>query len=252
MKRAVLVFGILLLAAPARGAPLVVDLSNHLVAITTGFAGAEVLLFGAVDQPGDVVVVVRGPARPITMYRKSRIAGIWVNTAAMTFEKHSSDTGNPPSFYAIASSRPLDEVAPHRVLSRNGMILEELDELELPSAKASKNVEAEWRAALIRNQERIGLYQTEVKRIGFLGERLFRTRLTLPANVPTGIYLVKTVLFVDGAEVSAQTTPLFVSKIGVEAEIFDFAHQQSAWYGVIAILVALVAGWLAHVAFRKA
>lgn len=252
MSRVVLLFAILLWAAPSRAAPLVVDLSNHLVAITTGFAGAEVLLFGAVDQPGDVVVVVRGPARPITMYRKSRIAGIWVNTASMTFEKNPPKNEDPPSFYAIASSRPLEEIAPRSVLSRNGMILEDLDELKPPVAKASENVAAEWRAALIRNQERIGLYQTEVKRVGFLGDRLFRTRLTLPANVPTGVYRVETVLFVDGEEISAQTTPLFVSKIGIEAEIFDFAHQQSAWYGVIAILVALVAGWLAHVAFRKA
>lgn len=252
MSRAILVFAVLLCAAPARAAPLVVDLSNHLVAITAGFAGAEVLLFGAVDQPGDVVVVVRGPARPVTMYRKTRIAGIWVNTAHMTFEKHPPKNGDPPSFYAIASSRPLDEIAPRRVLSRNGMILQELDELRLPDAKASDNVEAEWRAALIRNQEQAGLYQTEVKRVGFLGDRLFRTRLILPANVPTGIYRVEVVLFVDGAVIGAQTTPLFVSKIGVEAEIFDFAHQQSAWYGVIAILVALMAGWLAHVAFRKA
>ena len=57
---------------------------------------------------------------------------------------------------------------------------------------------------------------------------------------------------VDGQLVKASTTPLTVSKIGAEAEIFDFAHQWSALYGVIAILIALMAGWLAHIAFRRA
>lgn len=245
MSRFAVILAVMICAGPARAAPLVVDLSEHLVAIDTGFAGAKVLLFGAIEEPGDVVMIVRGPAQPITMRRKSRILGIWVNTNSMTFDQ-------APSFYAVASSRPLDEIASPTVQRRNGMVLDELRELELPRAKASENVAEVWRAALIRNQARLGLYQTEVARIGFLGESLFRTRLTLPANVPTGAYRVEIFLLVDGRVVSAQTTPLIVSKVGIEAEIFDYAHDQSAIYGVVAILVALMAGWLAHVAFRKA
>ena len=87
MSRLLFVLVIAFCAGPASAAPPVVDLDDHLVAITTGFSGTEVLLFGTVDEPGDVVVVVRGPTRPIRMFRKSRIAGIWVNTASMTFER---------------------------------------------------------------------------------------------------------------------------------------------------------------------
>ena len=76
--------------------------------------------------------------------------------------------------------------------------------------------------------------------------------MEFPANVPTGTYKVEVYLLRDGRVVSAQTTPLIVGKIGLEADIFDFAHNYAALYGVIAILVALVAGWLAHVAFRRA
>ena len=99
MSRLTLMLVAMLLATPAQAAPLVADLSKHLVAITAGFSGAEVLLFGAVDEPGDVVVIVRGPLRSVTMHRKSRVLGVWANTAKMTFEE-------VPSFYAIASSRP--------------------------------------------------------------------------------------------------------------------------------------------------
>ena len=45
--------------------------------------------------------------------------------------------------------------------------------------------------------------------------------------------------------------PLFVSKIGVEAFVFDLARQHAVYYGLIAIAIALMAGWLAHLAFRK-
>ncbi len=233
----------LLLAGPARAEPLVADLSVHRVAITTGFAGAKVLLFGAVEEPGDVVVIVKGPAERLSMHRKSRIGGIWINTATMTFEE-------VPSFYAIASSRPLEEIVSESVLARNEMGVERL-KLKLPRAKASPNLAQEWRQALIRNKQRDNLYITGAEKVVFLGERLFRTELTFPDNVPTGTYLVTVYLIKDRKVERAQTTPLKVEKSGVEADIFDFAHQQSALYGIIAIFVALMAGWLAHVIFRK-
>lgn len=240
-----LAFALLLPASPARaqGSPLVVDLSDHLVAITTGFAGTAVLLFGAIDEPGDVIVVVRGPGEAAVVHRKSRIAGIWVNTAKMTFE-------DVPSFYAVAASRPVEEIAGEAVLARNEIGVRHL--VALPRAKASANIAEEWIEALIRNKTRENLYAAEVGKVTFLGNQLFRTRVSFPANVPTGTYQVRAYLLREGAVVSAQTSPLTVGKIGAEAEIFDFAHQRSALYGIIAILIALVAGWLAHVAFRKA
>ncbi len=235
------------LLAPA-GAPkantLVADLSDHLVAISTGFAGTDVLLFGATEGKGDVVVIVRGPDRAVAVHRKSRVLGVWVNTAQMTFDR-------APSFYAVASSRPLAQIAAQTVLAREEMGIQYL-RLDLPRAKASPNVAAEWRAGLIRNHQRDGLYRTEVGRVIFLGNRLFRAEFELPANVPTGEYKVKVVLLQNGRVVKAQTTPLTVEKIGAAAEIYDFAYQHSALYGMIAILVALMAGWAAHLAFRKA
>ncbi len=228
----------------ARESALVVDLSKKVVAISTGFAGTDVLLFGATEGEGDVVVIVRGPDRPVVVHRKSRVLGVWINTAKMTFER-------VPSFYAIASSRPLAEIAPATVLSREQMGLDHL-RLDLPRAKASENVAAEWRAGLIRNHESLGLYQAEVAPITVLFNRLFRADIHLPANVPPGTYQVGIYLLRDGHVVSAQRRGLDVERVGTEAAVYDFAYQYSALYGLIAILVALTAGWAAHMAFRKA
>jgi uncharacterized protein (TIGR02186 family) len=223
---------------------LVADLSKHLVAITTGFTGTEVLLFGAVEQGGEVAVVVRGPNTPVTMRRKSRVAGIWMNTASMTFER-------VPSFYAVAASAPLKEIATPAVRQRNGIGLDALD-IDLPPAKASPNVAREWREALIRAKQRNGLYAREVGRVTFLGARLFRTEVYFPATVPTGSYQVETYLLRDGQVVSAQTTPLIVSKVGIEAELTRFAYDFAAVYGLVAIMIALLAGWGGYALFRKA
>ena len=227
----------------ALAAPLVADISDHLVAITTGFAGTDVLLFGAVEEEGNVVVMVRGPREDVTVYRKSRVAGIWVNTASMTFEQ-------VPTYYAIAASAPLEDIAGESLRRRHELGVEYALP-SLPLAKASRNIAEEWKAALLRNLQREGLFPRQVGRVNFLGNQLFRTRIFFPANVPTGSYQVETYFIRDKRVIGAQTTPLAVSKLGMEADIFGFAHENAPFYGLIAIAAALVAGWIAHAVFRR-
>lgn len=226
----------------ARAQALIADLSNHLIAISTGFTGTDVLLFGAVEEDGDVVVVVRGPVDDVAVRRKERIAGVWVNSGRLDFT-------DVPSYYAVASSRPLAEIAPSAMLARQGI---GLDFLRLSTAEqASDAAQQPYRAALVRIKQRDGLYAAEVGKVTFLGKRLFRTTVSFPANVPVGSYLVEVLLVRDGEVVSAQTTPLIISKVGVGADIYDFAHDQAALHGVVAILIALMAGWTAHLVFRR-
>ncbi len=231
-----------LLLTPVRAEPLVADLSSHLIAIGSGFTGAEVLLYGAVDGEGDLAIVVRGPEQRVVVRRKHRIAGIWVNRERLTFD-------DVPAFYAVAASRPLDEIGRASLLRLHRIGLETLD-FRAVEPRAHSEV-ARFRAALVRSRVREGLYSREPAPIGFLGERLFRTRLTFPANVPTGTYNAEIFLIRDGEVVSAETTPLFISKTGFQAEINFLARTRPALYGLAAVVLALVAGWTAAVVFRK-
>jgi uncharacterized protein (TIGR02186 family) len=229
-------------ARPLRAEPLVADLSNHLIAITTGFTGADLLLFGATDGPGDVVVLVRGPTGRAVVRRKDRIFGIWINSGSLDFTE-------VPNFYAVASSRPLDQLLTAESAQRYGI---GLDNLSIrPVSDKPSPAAADMLQALTRIKTDEGLYRPAAGKVTFLGARLFRADFHFPANVPTGSYLVEVLLIRDGQIAGAQTTPLVVSKIGVGADIFEFAHRHSAAYGIIAIVIALMAGWAAHLVFRK-
>jgi uncharacterized protein (TIGR02186 family) len=230
-------------AGGARAQALVADLNNHLVAITTGFTGTSVTLFGATDGNGDVIVVVRGPERDVTVRRKSKVAEVWVNTRQITFQ-------SVPSFYSIASNKALDDIAPPamRQLHQIG-----LDSLRIATEASISPQEAEeFRAALLRNATRAGLYPSGVGQVRFLGDKLFRTDIRFPANVPTGTYLVQVFLVRDKAVVAGQTTPLVISELGVDAEVHDFADRYALAYGLVAITLAALAGWLASLPFRNA
>jgi uncharacterized protein (TIGR02186 family) len=228
-------------AGPARGAAVVADLSSHLIAITGGFSGTSVVLFGATDGPGDIIAVVRGPEREMNVWRKGKVAGVWVNAESMTYT-------NVPSFYAVAASRPVEEV-----LSPEAAVLYRIGaanlKLESKPPATGERVQR-FAKALVEEQQRAGLIGTQSGKITFLGERLFRASFAFPANVPTGSYLIEVFLVRGHDVVGAQTTPLRVEKVGIDAEVSDFARREAALYGAIAVLTAVVAGWLSSLPFR--
>lgn len=235
-----LLFG--MVTRPAAADPLTADVSTHLIAITTGFTGSDVVLFGATDGPGDVVVMVRGPEGLATVRRKGRVAGFWINVESVRFER-------VPAYFAIASNRPVTEFTSPAVRQREqfGTQFLRFEARREPSAETV----ARFREALIRSKGDEGLFVSEPGQVRFLGERLFRTNIRFPANVPTGTYTVDVFLVRDGEVVAAQATPLVVSKIGVGADMADIAHRYAAIYGIIAVLVAGMAGWLAGIIFRR-
>jgi len=220
---------------------LVADLSSGEIAITAGFSGTELLLFGAVEGSGDVVVVVRGPKRRELVRRKNRVAGIWVNGRTVAFD-------GTPAYYRVAATTTLDKIASSRTLKRLRIGTENLQF----TAAASEGPVEQFRTALLRNKKKNRLYGANVGKVTIVSGRLFRTSVRFPPNVPTGTYKVDVYMFRKGKVIGRFERPLTVHKAGIEADIFNFAHRNAVWYGIFAIIIALVAGWVAGAIFRKA
>ena len=221
---------------------MVADISRDHIEITTSFSGTRLLLFGATDGVGDVVVVVRGPNRREVIRKKERIAGIWINRQSVTFD-------DVPGYYFQASTRPLSEIADKNILAKHRIGTTSL-QLK-PLAGSAPALANSYRSALLRLKQEHSLYLAPSSPIEITGGRLFRVELDFPSNVPTGNYGAEIYLFQKGRVVSISRKSLTVRKAGIEATIFKFAHQHSAIYGIFAIAVALLAGWLAGVIFRK-
>ena len=246
-RRLLLALACVLALAPApaaRGEALVADLSEHLIAITTAFVGTTVVLFGAVQDGGDIAVTVHGPRYDQVVRRKARVAGIWVNREEMTFR-------SAPAYYAVASSRPLDQIARPDVRARHELGIEYLRLDPAEAAGVDIGEITAFRDALIRNKQRQRLYTPEPDVVRFLGPQLFRTSIEFPAHVDPGIYEVQVFELEDGQVTDAQRSALVVSKVGFEADLYDFAQQRSALYGLIAVAIAVTSGWLAGVVFRR-
>ena len=243
---ALLIAATLCRPGPVTAQELIADLSKHLISIESTFTGAELLLFGAVEglqNKGeiDVAMVVRGPSVDVVLRRKARVGPIWVNYDA-------ANISAVPGYYATVSTRPLDVIAHKEVLQRHSIGAANLNLDVTPPANGEI---APFRQALLRLRSNDNLYQNNSGGVRFLSDTLFRATVSMPANVPDGVFSASVYLFRDGNLIHAQTSPLYVSKAGFERFVYDLAHRQPLLYGILAVIIAIFAGWAASVAFRR-
>lgn len=234
---------VLLIAGAVQSRDLVVDLSNSIVKITTGFAGTELLLFGAKQGRGDIIVVVRGPWEDPIVRRKDRVLGVWVNRDEVAFK-------DVPSYYWVASNKPLDELLPPETLETFQIGIPDLEFVPVDEDANPARVIA-FSEALKREKVRKKLYHNASSSLLFVDNVLFRTSVEFPANVSVGEFGIQTYLVRDQKIVTSKTTLLNVRKFGLEASIFNFAHRHSFLYGVFAVIIASAAGWAANAAFKR-
>lgn len=243
MRRAALVLAAPLLLAQAKPV-LVPDVSQRNIDIAYSFTGAELLLFGAILYPGgrlpdadsrtDVVVVVKGPTQSIVIREKEKVAGIWINAGRLRYR-------SAPSFYAVASSRPLDTV----VDARTRAIYElGLDSLQLsPATPAPSNVQDRFTRGLVEQRTRAGLFYEAPRAVEITDGVLYRARVSVPARVPVGRFTAETFLIRDGRVLAAAVREIDIRKSGFERFVARAADRHELLYGIAAVALSVVLGW---------
>jgi uncharacterized protein (TIGR02186 family) len=229
-----------------------IGLSTDRIAITADFAGADLTIFGAIENSDpllarqgryDVIVVLEGPSRPVVVRRKDRVLGMWINVDSETFE-------NVPSSYSVATTRPWQDIADpekYRQLSLGANNLH----IAPVEVKAPPATIEEFTAALRNLKTKTGLYSERIGGVQFLSANLFRARLLLAPNVPVGTHRARAFLFRNGVFIKETSAQLAIYKSGFEQTIYRFASNHSLWFGIFAVVLAMITGWLGRIIFRK-
>jgi uncharacterized protein (TIGR02186 family) len=258
------VFLAALVVCPARAVDLEADLSTHYIEIRTTFRGAQVTVFGAIlgeaaesltshPPPLDVIVVVRGPPEMIAIRRKEEVGPIWINRASVT-------AANVPSFYYVASTRPIDTIVDPGSLDRYHI---GLDHLGINfSASGAKPVSGAavtvpgvdtsqaFRSALIRLMVARHAF-SNTSQITFIRPHLFRAEVGIPSTVPDGNYGAEVYVVRNKEVIDAEYTVFVIDKKGLEADVYGLAQRQPALYGFLGVFIAVAAGWISELAFRR-
>ena len=223
---------------------LVPEVSQHEVEVRQGFTGTELLLFGAILDPSgraaaeeyDVVVVLQGPSQPIRLRQKARFGGIWINAA-------STDFRSAPSFFAVASTRPIDKIVDETTAAiyEFGTRYIQLS----PSGVIEPEEQQRFSAGLVDLRTRQGLYQENIGGVSVSERVLYQARIALPSNVVTGIYTAETFAVRGGRVIASALSEVEVKKVGFERFIEQTAQDYSLLYGLVAVLLSVGMGWVA-------
>lgn len=230
---------------------LVPDVSQRDIEIAYSFTGAELLLFGAILYPGgrvpterdaDIVVVVKGPAQSILVREKQKVAGIWVNAARMRYL-------SAPSFYAIASSKPIDSLVDDRTRAIYELGLKSLQ--LSPDSNTASPAQARFARGLVELKRRTGLYYEAPRAVEITDGVLYRARLRIPARVPVGRFTAETFLIRDGRVLAAAVRDIDIRKSGFERFVARAADRNAFAYGLVAVALSVVLGWSAGSIARR-
>ena len=251
MRRGVAIIPLLAPLLMAADKPVLVpDISARQVQIRYSFTGAQLLLFGAIVYPGgrvpsrpaDIAVVLRGPVEPILVREKQKIAGIWMNADSNRFR-------SAPSFYAVASSRPVAELVDERTAAIYEL---GLDNLQLsPGGGALPEKERRFEAGLLDLRRRDGLYSQNPRGVEISERVLYRATITIPSQVPVGTYTAETFLIDRGKVLAAATRDIEIDKSGFERFVAIAARRYEFLYGLTAVALSLFLGWAAAALFRR-
>ncbi|MBF9029074.1 hypothetical protein HKCCE3408_01585 [Rhodobacterales bacterium HKCCE3408] len=235
------------LAQPGATEEIVAGLSQDEISITANFDGSEILVFGAVSRDAPipdtgelgVVITVEGPSRPVAVRRKERIAGIWVNV-------ETAEIDSAPTFYAVATNAPFDEVMSAVEDLRHGVSVPEA----IRAVDVGVQNPVDFTRALVRIRSDQGYYQLREHAVTVREQTLFDTRFRLPANLTEGDYRARIFLTRDRQVISMFETDIAVRKVGLERVIYTLAHERPLAYGILALVIAVLSGWAASAAFQ--
>jgi uncharacterized protein (TIGR02186 family) len=239
-------------AAPARAADprLVPDVSSRAIDIQYSFTGEELLLFGAILYPGqrlpddraDIVVVLKGPVRPIILREKRRVAGIWVNANSIRLR-------SSPGFYAIGSSQPIDKLVDERTAAIFELGLQNLS--MSPAGFSESSTLERFEKGLVDLYRRMGLFYENPAAVEITEGVLYRARIPVPARVPVGTYRAETFLISKGRVLAVASRNVEIRKAGFERFVALAAQRHGFLYGLAAVAMSLLLGYAASAAFKR-
>lgn len=264
MNRAFVVLLFALLMAGPAGSPataadsdtplresIVTGTSKADIPITATFSGDEFLIFGAIERnrlldeseaPPDIILLVKGPERPMLVRKKERAAGIWVN-------RHFAEFSAVPSFYAVASSAPVEDIVREHDIEIHDIGFEQA--LLMPGTTTDAEFADNYRKAAIDLHRDAGLYTVLPGNVRLIDKSLFAASIHLPSNIIEGDYGISVLLARDDEIVQAENFIIAVRKTGIGRWIYRLAQEKPLTYGLLSILFAIAAGWFASETFRR-
>jgi uncharacterized protein (TIGR02186 family) len=243
-----LLLGLTLAAVPA-GAVTCRVAPNH-VNIDLNYHGATLSVTGE-NQAGDDLIIRIGNQAGEAHYKYMGKAGglFWMKKGDVTFK-------NVPGVYLLYSSRELGNLLDEAGLKANLIgyrALQEVTEMEAASSELQAD-ESGWKNEFFRFKENQNLYAIHtgtVTRQHGQDNDTYQVEVAWPYQAPPGNYTVEVMAVRDGRVVERAEALFTVDRSGIVAWLSDLAFNKAALYGIMAVVIAIIAGFAVGMIFKK-
>ncbi len=230
------------LAGGVRGEAVKVQVDPPVVEINSFFQGREITLSGMMPAPREAVAEVQGPVGEEHLMRKGRRGPLWLNVGEIT-------VSHAPSLYVILSSRP-DLLMGNSPWGFGALV----KQLRLTGLVQDKE-KSEFLEHFLRLKQSESLYVAlpeglTVVSAGDPGFQKVTGKFWLPANVRTETYKVRLFSVLEGRTVGQAEADLTVKMVGFPALLLTLANEHSALYGILAVVIAILTGFLMGYLFK--
>ena len=145
-----------------------------------------------------------------------------------------------PGFYAVATTRPIDDLADDRTTAIYEIGIRNLQ--LSPASGASEGETSAFEAGLIAAKRKAACSSKMPGAVTVTRDVLYAPASPFPPAVPVGDYAAEIHLIRKGRVIASSSAPISIGKSGFERWIYVMAQDHSLAYGIAAVLAALLAG----------
>ncbi len=221
---------------------LVTELAQHHVDITAQFTGQDVLIFGAVSHPGDVVIKVSSPVEKVAISRKAQYGPFWLTSGKYTVD-------GAPGLVYLLSTRPIEQMMKPAERARYGLSL--AGSLDRAKPAGALPAAEDWQSSYLKLKQQDGYYLEQADAVHMVSDKLFSASMALPAKLPLGEYTLTIYSVRDGKVVAQESRSLDVREVRIERWVSDVAFSHSWLFGIAFTLLAMMIGLVLGIILRK-
>ena len=243
-KYFVLFFAIIFIFFSVKAEEVYFDLSEDNIEIKTDFDGKEIIIFGLLKDEHDTLLTIKGPPSKMKIQKKERYFGVWINNKQITYSKI-------PTLFFLSSSSKINEILPNSIQINDDLNFDKiLNNKTFDQNFIFENDQTTWNENFVRIKKKQLFYkQFEMK---IIKDKLFQTSVFFPPNTIPGIYNVDIYYIKNKTIMNKDQKEIIVKKTGIGSDIYEFAKDRAATYGVFVIIFSILSGLIAATLFRRA
>ncbi|OAG26750.1 TIGR02186 family protein [Thermodesulfatator autotrophicus] len=235
----VFIVAILLIRLPKAQATLSFKVVPNYIPIHFFYNGKDFEISGHTDYTADYIIIIKDKSeKKLVLRRKGKVKGLfWMNVGEISFEPI-------PIVYMVFTDKPIDKILNKEEQKKYGIGYTALfDGVKIEGVPESQRTK--WIREFIKFKEHLKLYRQNINSIkvetGKSGSD-FILHTHWPFQVPPDNYTVTVYAIKNGQIVETSTNIIKVQKVGLLKKITELALKKPALYGIIAILIAIIAG----------